>query len=449
MEIYSCPKLYAIVRRKDDVNLLSIIGIIIALSLLIFLALRGFNLLVISIGLSALIAVTSDMNLNEALTENYMAGFIGFAGKYFLIFLFGAIFGKVMEDSGAAISIAKGILKLTGKKSHLSVITAIMIITGALTYGGVSLFVVIFAVMPIARPIFKELDIPWPIFIGTAFLGSGTFTMTMLPGTPQIQNLIPIPYLNTTATAAPIVGLVATVVVIPFGLWWLNRESKKYQVKQIGYEETKGDDTTNVKEMDIVPPFIISIIPSVLLLVCLNIIQFSIEISLAISVIIASLLFRKYLTEPMKTFNVGAMNVASPILNTSAVVGFGSVVSVTLGFEALQSIILSIPGHPLISFSIATNIIVGLTGSASGGLGIALDALGEHYATLVNPEALHRIAAISSGGLDSLPHNGAVVTGLTVAGLTHKEGYRPVFWICCIAPLIALVFAIITVFLIY
>lgn len=430
-------------------DIVSIVGVIIALSLLIFLALKGYNLLIISLVVSVLIAITSGIQINEALTSNYIEGFINFVGNYFLIFFFGALFGKIMEDSGAATSIARGILKVTGKNSRLSVIVAIMVITGALTYGGVSLFVVVFTIMPIARPIFKEMNIPWPIFIGAAFLGSGTFTMTMLPGTPQIQNLIPINYLDTTATAAPIVGLVATVVVIPFGLWWLTREDKKYQANNLGYEETKGNDTFQGENKVTYPSFIVSVIPSIVLLVLLNVVKISIELSLALAVVTAGIMFYKKLDSPMKTFNVGAMNVAAPILNTSAVVGFGSVVSATVGFEMMQSAILSIPGHPLISFAVATNIIVGITGSASGGLGIALDTLGEHYATQVNPEALHRIASISSGGLDSLPHNGAVVTGLTVAGLTHKEGYKPVFWICCIAPLLALVAALITAFLIY
>ncbi len=430
-------------------DMVSVIGVIIALSILIFLALKGYNLLIISLVVSALIAFTSGIQINEALTNHYIEGFINFVRNYFLIFFFGALFGKIMEDSGAARSIARGILKVTGKNSRLSVIAAMSAITAALTYGGVSLFVVVFTVVPIARPIFKEMNIPWPIFIGAAFLGSGTFTMTMLPGTPQIQNLIPTSYLGTTATAAPIVGFVATIAVIPFGLWWLKREDKKYQERKIGYEETKGNDSFQGEDQEASLPFLVSIIPSIVLLVLLNLVKIGIELSLALAVVVAGILFYKKLESPMKTFNVGAMNVAAPILNTSAVVGFGSVVSVTVGFEMMQQAIAGIPGHPLISFAIATNIIVGITGSASGGLGIAFDALGEHYASLVNPEALHRIAAISSGGLDSLPHNGAVVTGLTVAGLTHKEGYKPVFWICCVAPLVALVPALIAAFIIY
>lgn len=435
-------------------EIFSIVGLLLAIVLLIYLAFKGVSLLVLSLALSVVVAVTSNINITEALTSNYMEGFMGFVGKYFLIFLFGAIFGKIMEDSGAAKSVAGGVLKITGKKRRLSVLTAIAFIAAALTYGGVSLFVVVFVIMPIARPIFKELDIPWPLFIGATFLGAGTFTMTMLPGTPQIQNIIPIPYLGTTATAAPIVGLVATAVIIPLGLWYLSRESKAYQAKNIGYEETKGIEQSTPADSDVEvesnsPSFIISIIPSIILLVSLNIVKISIELSLALAIISGAILFKKYLTNLLNTFNVGSMNVASPILNTSAVVGFGSVVSGTLGFEVLAGAVMNIPGHPLISFAIATNIIVGITGSASGGLGIALEALGSHYATLVNPEALHRIASISSGGLDTLPHNGAVVTGLAVAGLTHKEGYKPAFWICVVFPIIALVFAIITAMIIY
>lgn len=422
--------------------MISFLGILLSLGLLIYLAMKGYGLLLITPVLAILVAITSSMNIVDVLTGSYMDSFIGFAGSYFLIFLFGAIFGKVMEDSGAATSIAKGIIKVTGTKSRLAVIVTTMLITASLTYGGVSMFVAIFAIMPIARPIFKQMDIPWPIFIGSFFLGAATFTMTMLPGTPQIQNLIPIPYLDTTATAGAPIGLVASVVVVVFGLWWLNYRDKKYQKQKIGYEETKGEVSSEMETKEKYPSFIVSIIPSAILLILLNIIELNIELSLALAIVAAGLLFFKYLIEPLKTFNTGAMNVAAPILNTSAVVGFGGVVAATSGFEVMQSALLDIPGPPIISFAIAVNIIVGITGSASGGLGIAMELLINDYTPYVSADVLHRIGAISAGGLDAMPHSGAIVTALVVCGTTHKDSYMPVFWTCVIGPLIALFFAI-------
>ncbi|WP_160141610.1 GntP family permease [Salicibibacter halophilus] len=428
--------------------MLSLIGIIISLVLLIILAFKGFGLLLVTPVLAVLVALTSNMDIVEALTGPYMDSFVGFAQDYFLIFLFSAIFGKVIADSGAAASIAAGIMKVIGKKSRLAVIAATMIITAALTYGGVSLFVAIFVVMPIARPIFKEMDIPWPIFIGSFALGAATFTMTMLPGTPQIQNIIPMTHLGTSPTSGALIGLVATAVVIPFGLWWLNREDKKYQKKNIGYEETKGNVSADTEEKNHYPKFIISIFPSALLLILINIVQLNIELSLALSVIAALVLFYIYLEQPLQTFNTGAMNVAAPILNTCAVVGFGGVVASTQGFEVMRAALLDFPGHPLISFAVAINVMVGITGSASGGLGIALETLADDYSH-VNSEALHRIGAISSGGLDSLPHSGAVVTLLTVSGTTHRVSYMPVFWMCVVGPLIALAVALIPAIFFY
>jgi H+/gluconate symporter-like permease len=167
------------------------------------------------------------MPLLETLQGSYMTGFVNFAKNFYLVFLFAALFGKFMEDSGAARVIAEGILKIIGRDSKFKVLIAIVIICGFLTYGGISVFVVIFAVLPIARPLFKELDIPWHLFMAAFFFGSATFSMTMLPGTPAIQNVIPIKYFGTTVSAAPLIGIVATIAVIIFNSLYLKRSLQK------------------------------------------------------------------------------------------------------------------------------------------------------------------------------------------------------------------------------
>ena len=177
--------------------------IILSLGILIFLALRGFSIIIIAPLASLIVIFLNNMPVLETLQEHYMSGFINFAKNNYLIFLFAALFGKFMEDSGAARAIAEKILKLIGRDSKFKVILAVVIVSALLTYGGINVFVVIFAVLPIAKPLFKELEIPWHLFIGAFFFGIGTFTMTMIPGTPSIQNIIPTRYLGTTVTAAP------------------------------------------------------------------------------------------------------------------------------------------------------------------------------------------------------------------------------------------------------
>lgn len=433
--------------------ILSLGGIVVALVLLIILALRSVSLLLITPVLGLLVALTGSIGFREALTDGYMGRFAGFAEQFFLIFLFASLFGKLMADSGAATSIARGVLRVSGERSRLAIITAMTTIAAILTYGGVSAFVVIFAMVPIARPIFQRLDIAWPVFAGAFTLGMATFTMTMLPGSPQIQNLIPIPYLNTTPMAGAIPGLVATAVIIPFGLWWLRREDKRFQRRGLGYEATKGvvisTEDVVAESTSAQPSFWVSILPLGVLLGLLNATSLGVELSLGVTVLVAGMIFWRYLQQPLQSFNQGAMSVAAPILNTCAVVGFGGIVTMVAGFELMQQVLHEIPGHPLVSFAVAVNLLVGITGSASGGLGIALDALAAQYAPLVHPEALHRIAAISASGLDTLPHNGAVVTMLMVMGLTHREGYRQIFFMGVVGPLLALCFAILVAIMIY
>jgi len=430
-----------------------VIGIIVAIALLIYFAMKGFNILVITTLLAMVVALTSNINMIDILTGPYMESFIDFAGNFFLVFLFGAIFGKIFEDSGAATSIAQGILRVTGSKSRPIVLAAMVGIVGLLTYGGISVFVVVFAILPIARPLFKQLDIPWALFPGVLFFGAATFTMTFLPGAPTIQNVIPTRYLDTTVMAAPIVGLVATAILVPLGMWWLIREDRKYHAKGLGYEQTKGrvkeKEEKELKLKENVPHFIISLLPIIVLLVTLNGFKASIELSLLVGIITGMILFYKYLKNPVDTLNKGAINVSGPILFACAVVGFGGAVAATPGFEILQTAALNIPGHPLISFAVAINVLVGVTASSSGGLGIGMDVLAQEYAGLVDPEALHRIATISSSGFDALPHNGAILAALHVSGLTHKESYKPIFWLCVLLPLVAIVGAIVTAILIY
>lgn len=432
----------------------SLFTIIASLALLIFLALRGFSIIIIAPIASLVVILLNQMPILDSLQGNYMSGFMNFMKNYYLIFLFAAIFGKFMEDSGAARSIAEKLLIVMGRNSKFNALMAIVIICAFLTLGGINTYVVIFAILPIAKPLFKELNMPWHLFTGAFFFGIATFTMTMLPGSPSVQNIIPTKYLGTTTTAAPVVGIVATITIILLNCFYLKRQLSKSEARGETYENMKNPDKNDSKAFEAtakkLPPFILSVLPPIFLIVTLNVFKVDILYTLMLTVLIAIIIFWKYIDNKLQAINIGATNTVLPIINTSADVGYGTVIAATAGFGLITEMLANIPGSPLISLYVAIAALAGITGTASGGLGIAMETFVQTYLDLgVAPEAIHRIAAIASGSLDSLPHNGAVITVLAVIGLTHKDAYKHIFFVSVIGPLVAAIPALIAAILIY
>jgi H+/gluconate symporter-like permease len=119
------------------------------------------------------------------------------------------------------------------------------------------------------------------------------------------------------------------------------------------------------------------------------------------------------------------------------------VVGSVAGFKSLSGMLMNIGGSPLISLSVATQLLCGITGSASGGLGIAMELFAKQYLALgINPELIHRIASLATAGLDVLPHNGAVISALAIVGLTHKQAYKPIFMLAVVTPVVTNALAI-------
>ena len=435
--------------------MVSLITIVISLVLLIVLALRGYSIIVIAPVVSLFVMVLNHMPILDTFQNAYTTGFINYVKNYYLIFLFAAMFGKLMDDSGAARKIAEVLLKILGKNSKYKVLVSIMVICAFLTYGGISLFVVIFAILPIAKPLFKELQIPWHLFMAAFFTGVGTFTMTMVPGTPSVQNIIPTKYLGTTVTAAPLVGIIAAIAVIAINLWYMKYALKKAEQRNETYDNMTNPDKSEEQLVDkyadkSLPHIVLSLLPPIVLLVLLNIVKVDIVYTLMITVAFSVIVFWKYIDIKRVTLNAGATSAVIPIINTSADVGYGAVVAATAGFAFFNDMMTHLPGSPLISLFISTTLLAGITGSSSGGLGIAMEALSKTYLDMgLNPEAIHRVAAIASGGLDSLPHNGAVITFLVASKLTHKDAYKHVFATSVVAPLLASIPALIAAILFY
>jgi H+/gluconate symporter-like permease len=421
----------------------------------------------------------------------------GFLAQFFPLFLLGAVFGKLMDDSGSVAAIARFMTERLGPgRAMLAVVLA-----GALvTYGGVSLFVAFFVLGPMAQALFKAADIPNRLTPAAIALGTSTFTMSALPGTPAIQNAIPMPFFGTTPFAAPGLGIIAAAVMLGFGLWWLGRAEAAARRAGEGFgaalaaaadaaaddavvrerATTAGSfDPAEVKHgrhgdqppgalvagLPLVVVVLVNLVMSMVVLPRLDTaflaeerwggLQLSsvsgvwsviVALTAAIAVLIA--LNRKRLPALRATIDAGANASVLPVLSVASLVGFGAVVAAMPAFETVREWVLGIEGGPLVSLAVATNVLAALTGSASGGLTIALDALGPTYLALaaergIDPALLHRVAVIGAGTLDSLPHNGAVVTLLAVCGSTHGKSYFDIVMVGIVGAILGLVAVIV------
>ncbi|MBL8234156.1 MAG: GntP family permease [Bryobacterales bacterium] len=423
---------------------LSVIGIVVSLLFIVALAMRGWHIILIAPLAVVVTALFSGMEILPLLTGPYMKGFVNYASKFYLVFLVASIFGKVMEDSGAARSIALSILRLTGRGSQYNVLLAISAITLGLTYGGVSLFVVIFAVIPIARPLFRELNVPWHLFVAAFTFGIGSITMTMIPGTPSIINIMPTRYMQSTPASAPLLGLLSAVIVVAFNLWYMRFALARAVARGESYADlgvSASSEHANAPEST--PSVALCLIPPVTLITLLNFVKLDVLVAMSAAICVCIALFRSRYKSILETLNRGAINTVLPIVNTCADVGYGMSIAATEGFKTVSAALLAMPGHPIISLSIATNIMAAISGSASGGLGIILETVAPKYLALgLSPDLVHRVSVISAGAFDALPHNGVIITSLAVTGLTHSVAYKHVWWGHVVATALALLIVI-------
>lgn len=422
-------------------EILSIIGMIAALCLLSYMVMKGVNIYVAAIVCSMVVALTGQIPAFEALQTNYMGGFTGFFGGNFLIFVAGALMGQVYEKTNGAKAIARLIIGLLGKKASM---IAVPIAIGILTYGGIAGFVVCFAVFPIALEIYRQADIPRRFIPGVIVFSCCTFS-GIGPGNPQVGNVVLQNAFGTSLMAGATVGFICTGVTLVVGLVILNVMVNHAWAKGehfVAKAQDKFDDDA------VCPNGWVALIPLAISLVMINVKVGGKQLvptafGVAFGALLAYIMLRRYKTSEEGAVALagnGIKNAVSAAANTSAVVGFGSVVKAAVGFPVLCSAIENIPGPPLVAVALATTLIAGICGSGSGGLGIAapilkpifVDGLG------ININVLHRMMLIASSGLDSLPHNGFVVTVINgVCGETHKDAYMPVFWLTVITPLIA------------
>ena len=511
--------------------MIGLLGIILSLVLLIVLAYRGINVIILA-PLMALLATAfaGGLPMLATYTQVFMPALGDYLITYFPLFLLGALFGKLMDDSGAARAIAYFIVERLGDTRS---ILAIVLACGILTYGGVSLFVVAFAVFPIAAALFREAGVPKRLIPATIALGSFTFTMTALPGTPQIQNAIPAPFFGTDAFAAPGLGIIAALIMFGGGTGYLMFRAKRLtaagetylpperpgngslfsrfarksrddaaggdtarrstaaadggtgtatasstsdsssggMTTLMGSEPDAGTDASTLPR----PSALVAFLP-IVVVIALNYALvtwvfpamdtdylasdaygntdvetvggiWAIVVALVAACLVVVATNTARFGNLKSSVNDGTMASFLPIFNTASEVGYGAVIASLPAFKIVRDSVLGISNNPVISLAVAVNVLAGITGSASGGMSIALQTLGEQFRGLaedqgISLELMHRVTVLAAGGFDALPHNGAVVTVLAICGLTHRQSYKDIFVVAVAIPVVALVVVI-------
>lgn len=453
----------------------STLAIIVSLLLLMFLAYRGITVLLLA-PLMALLAVALSGELALYLpiyTDTFMKALSNYVLSFLPIFLLGSLFGQLMADSGAAHTISHWIVDRLG---HRHAIVTVVLACAILTYGGVSLFVVAFAIYPIARDLFQTADIPKRLVPASIALGSFTFTMTAMPGTPAIQNAIPIPYFGTNVFAAPGLGLIGSAIMLFGGLWWLRSRAARARAAGEGYGVHREAEDTDANKQDdsrlSTMPLFLALLP-LLLVIGVNALftyvvfpgmnmafitekfpnvspekmtgLWALIIALAVACTVLVLVRLGHWSNLRESVNKGVFGFMLPLFNTASEVGYGAVIASLAGFAIIRDAVLNVaPNNPLISEAVAMNVLAGITGSSSGGLSIALQTLGPDYLRMaeqagISPDLMHRVAVMAAGGFDTLPHCGAIITLLAICKLTHRQSYLNIAAVTMGVPMIALV----------
>lgn len=428
--------------------MMGLLGMLLAIALLIFFAYKGYHLFPLTILVSLVVLITSGVTLWEGITDGYLAYFSNFIQNNGLVLLAGALFGQVMSDSGCAKSVATKLINVTGLK-HILLMS--ILVTSLFAYAGLATFVIIFTVYPITKGLYEEAKLPQTLNAAALALGFGTYTMTSLPYSPAVQNTIPTKILGTDIAAAPLMGIVCAAILFCGGYAYLRfyRYRKILACTPEAVEAINREGNLNLSSAGL-PDWKVSIVPIALVIASVVITKgrmaatAGVVLSLSIGILACAFIGIKFNQAGLKkTLAEGSLNGSNAIIAAAAVVGFGGVVQIIPVFQDILDWLLALNCSPYLKEAISVNVISGIVGSATGGVTIFMDMLGQTFLNMgLNPEAIHRVATVASGGLDSLPHCSTVVIIFSYMGLTHKEAYRDFGVVTVLIPLAATVVAV-------
>lgn len=425
---------------------LSVVGILLAFGVLVFAAYKKISMFLAAVIAASLVALFSGLPVAASMVGAegpFLIGMKDFVGSWLVIFAMGALLGALYDKSGATWRISSTLINKAGTQWTLLIY---VLVGGLLVYGGIQVTVMIFVLLPFAKILFPKAGIPWYLFPGITGLAIATFAMGQMPGSLQMQNIIPTQILGTALTAAPVEGVLATLFMVVFGVGYLSWEAKKGRdtpEAAIELYQVQGGTLDEAELEGRAPGFWVSLIPMVVAFVLINGVKVELLYGLGAGCVLSVLMFWKSLgglTGIRDVVSEGFNNGIFPCIIIASVVGVGKVISATDVFALIQGNIINLPLPGLLKVAAITTIIAGITGSASGGLTIALELFGETFMSWgYTPEIIHRVASIACGGLDTLPWNGTVVMLFALSGVSYKKGYKHVAVETVILPLLSLI----------
>ncbi len=425
-------------------EIIGVLGIILAIVAVIAMTVKGLDILIAAPLATLIVLVTNQMPILEWMfgsEQSYMVELGSFLVSMFGLFVLGAVLTQFMEASGATRSIADQILRWIGTEDPYRAMIAIIVIGAVMTYGGINAFIIFFAILPISRSIFKELDINWSLITIPLFTGIGTFTMTMLPGTPSPTNVVPTETLGTTLTTGPLLGIAASLAALIFNLVFMRYRLKQSLENGETFNSYKSHDKLEAgalgeeseeelnKEL---PSFLVSILPLftlILMIFVFSDVENIVVVGLSAASVLAMVLYRNYIsTDYIEVLNSGGGNAIGPLIATASSVAFGTLLIYADGFNVILELLQSISPNILVLVIILAAILGGVTGSATGGVAIVMNTLGDDLlASGIAPAVIHRVSALSSGLLVQMPHSGSYITFRKLSGLSIQDSYKDAF----------------------
>lgn len=412
---------------------LSIIGIIIAIAVLMYLAYKGWNIVVYSVISAVIICLFSGINVWDGLKNSWATGTGNYVATWIMLFAEGSIFGKIYQDTGAATSIADFLGKIFGEKNP---VLPILIASYLLTMSGISSFVLIFCVYPIAIQLFAKANISKRL-LPAVFCYAVWTVATVSPGSAQAPNLIPMAALGTSSMAGAVPGFAFAIIVGVINSVYITHHAKKLAAAGIVFE---GKNIVVSEDHSHLPNVVLAMLPIAVIILSFNLLKLSAEAALLLGIALSMVLFFKRLSvkEWINAWGEGAETSVKVLVNTAVIVSFGAVVLRTPVYDAALNWVSNTRINPYLLAAIAANVFSLILGSATSSINLTMQTLGnvflDYGAQGYSVGFMHRVLSQAAMGLDTLPHSGALLAVFNVCGTNHKEAYKYVCFCTVICP---------------